>query len=728
MTMLNQPLSRRSFIRKSSQGGTGLTLAMTLPSLAAAAESGPGITTGIAAADEFTPNAFVRISPDNKVTIISKHIEMGQGTFTGLATLLAEELDADWDQVKVEGAEADANRYNNLFWGPVQGTGGSTAMANSYTQMREAGAKARAMLVAAAASFWEVPGREVTIDSGIIHHKPSSSRMTFGDISELAALQQVPETVELKSPEQFKLIGHSPERKDSGKTTGQAIFTQDIQLPEMLTAVIAHSPKVGGKVKSVDNSAATKVPGVVAVLNIDAGVAVLARDFWSAKKGRDALKITWDDSQSFSKGSEELLQSYKALLDRPGDPVVSKGDFDKAYAESESRFDAVYEFPFLAHAPMEPMNCVIQRRPQGIELWYGAQLQTADQMQVAGVFGIKPEQVKINMLFAGGSFGRRANGHSDYVVEAAQIAKAYPDAVPIKLVWTREDDTRGWYYRPMYVHQLVAALDEEGYPKAWSHRIVGQSIVAGTAFAGMMQNGIDPTSVEGASNLPYHIANFKVDLHTVKEGVPPLWWRSVGSTHTAYSTETFIDELAKAAGKDPVAYREHLLKEHPRHLGVLKLAAEKAGWGQPLPKGRYRGVAVHESFNSYVAQVAEIEEAGNNQFLIRKITCAVDCGLAINPDIIRAQMEGGIGYGLSPALVSEITLKDGEVVQSNFHDYQVLRINQMPDVEVHIVKSAEPPTGVGEPGTPVAAPAVANALFAATGKMPRKLPFNDLIM
>ncbi|OZG71593.1 twin-arginine translocation pathway signal protein [Hahella sp. CCB-MM4] len=728
MTMLNNHISRRAFIRKTTHGGAGLTLALTLPSVAGASESGPGKTVGNAAADEFSPNAFVRVSPDNTVTIISKHIEMGQGTYTGLATLLTEELDADWSQVKVEGSEADPKRYNNLLWGPFQGTGGSTAMANSFMQMREAGAKARAMLVAAAASLWKVPAGEITVESGVLHHKSSSSKISFGDIAELAAAQVVPEKVTLKTPEAFKLIGQPVVRKDTGKTSGKAIFTQDIQFPGMLTALIAHPPKAGGRVQSVDASAAKSVPGVVEVLTIDAGVAVLANDFWSAKKGRDALKISWDNSQAFSKSSSDILKSYKSQLEQPGTSVVNNGDFDAEYAQSDVRFDAIYEFPFLAHAAMEPMNCVIQRRPDGVEMWYGAQLQTGDQMQVAGLFGIQPEQVKINMLFAGGSFGRRANAHSDYVLEAAQIAKAYTKAVPIKLVWSREDDTRGWYYRPMYVHQLSASLDDEGYPKAWRHRIVGQSIISGTAFAGMMQNGIDPTSVEGASNLPYHVANLKVDLHTVKDGVPVLWWRSVGSTHNAYSTETFIDELAKAAGKDPVAYREHLLKEHPRHLGVMKLAAEKAGWGTPLPKGRFRGIAVHESFNSYVAQVAEIEEAGNNQYRIRKITCAVDCGLAINPDIIKAQMEGGIGYGLSPALMSEITLQDGEVQQSNFHNYRVLRINQMPDIDVHIVKSAEPPTGVGEPGTPVVAPAVANALFAATGKMPRKLPFDGLIV
>ncbi|WLQ11684.1 xanthine dehydrogenase family protein molybdopterin-binding subunit [Hahella aquimaris] len=726
MKTMNPSLSRRSFISKSTLGGAGLTLALSLPSLASAAESGPGNTAGEAAIQDFAPNAFVRISPDNKVYVISKHIEMGQGTYTGLATLLAEELDADWSQVVVEGAEADAKRYNNLFWGQFQGTGGSTAMANSYQQMREAGAKAKAMLVAAAATLWKVPAAEVKVESGKLSHSGTSRQASFGDLAELAAMQPVPETATLKDPKDFRLIGKKLVRKDPGKTNGTAIFTQDVQLPGMLTALITHAPKAGGKVKTVDDSAARKVPGVVSVMQIPAGVAVLAQDFWSAKKGRDALKVEWDDSAAFRKSSATILKEYREELNKPGTPVVRNGDFDATYAAAEKQFDAIYEFPFLAHAAMEPMNCVIQKKEQGAELWYGCQFQTGDQMQVAQILGVPMENVKINMLLAGGSFGRRANSHSDYIGEAAQIAKAYSEPVPIKLVWTREDDMRGWYYRPMYVHQISATLGADGYPSAWRHRIVGQSIISGTGFEGMMKDGVDPTSVEGASNLPYHIANMQVDLHTIKEGVPVLWWRSVGSTHTAYSTETFIDELAKAAGKDPVAYRMKLLEGHPRHQDVLKLATEKAGWGKPLPKGRFRGVAVHESFNSYVAQVAEIEAVDDNRFRIVKITCAVDCGLAINPDIIKAQMEGGIGYGLSPALVSEITLEDGAVKQSNFHDYQVLRMNQMPDVEVHIVPSAEPPTGVGEPGTPVAAPAVANALFAATGEIPRSLPFKNL--
>ncbi len=724
MKTLTTPMDRRAFIRKTAVGGSGLVLALSLPTLNAGVED-----TGPATDSEgLEPNAFVRITPDNRVIVISKHIEMGQGSFTGLATLLAEELDANWDQVTVEGAPAHAERYQNLAWGGTfQGTGGSNAIRNSWQQLREAGAKARAMLVGAAAEAWQVPAAEITVEAGTVSHGNSGKTATFGELAERAAQQPLPEKVALKQPAQFRLIGRSLPRKDPGKTTGEAVFTQDIQFPDMLTAVIATSPKVGGVVKSFDASEARQVSGVVDVVETPSGVAVLARDFWSAQQGRKALTIEWDNSRAFTQSSADIVARYRRELDQPGTPAANRGDADAALAASENTLTADYEYPFLAHAAMEPMNCVIQKRGEGVELWYGAQLQTGDQILVSEVFGIKPEAVKINMLYAGGSFGRRANPQADYVVQAAEIAKAYAKPVPIKLVWSREDDMRGWYFRPLYVHRLSATLDDEGYPRAWRHHIVGQSIVAGTFFSGMINDGVDKTSVEGAVNLPYSIDNFAVRLHTTPADIPVQWWRSVGSTHNAYSTETFLDELASAAGKDPVAYRRKLLQAHPRHLGVLNLAAEKAGWDKPLPEGRFRGVAVHESFHSYVAQVAEIEAADDGKYHIRKITCAVDCGLPVNPDIIRAQMEGGIGYGLSPALVSEITLKDGEVEQSNFHNYQVLRINQMPAIDVHIVPSTEPPTGVGEPGTPVVAPALANALFAATGEMPRKLPFPDLI-
>jgi isoquinoline 1-oxidoreductase beta subunit len=714
--------TRRDFLKAIGIAGAGLTIGVSLSPSGAAAEADAAV---IAKSDgAFAPNAFIRINPDNSIAVVIKHLEMGQGTYTGLATLAAEELDADWSQIVAESAPADASRYNNLLMGPTQITGGSTAIANSYEQMRRAGAAARFMLIAAAAAQWDVPATEITANKGVVSHKSSGRSATYGELSTLAAEQPVPDpqSLALKEPKDFNYIGKSLPRKDTGKTDGTAVFTQDVKMNGMLTAVVLHAPRFGGKVKSVRDQRTRDQQGVVDVVQIPTGVAVLATDFWSAKKGRDLLEVEWDESEAFKRSSADILGEYKSLVEKPGLAARNDGDTSAAMTRAARVIDATYEFPFLAHATMEPMNCVVQVNAETCEIWNGAQLQTGDQAMVASLLGIPVEQVKINTLYAGGSFGRRANPHSDYVVEAAHIAKA-KKGTPVKLVWTREDDTRAGYFRPMYVHRIRAGLDEEGNPLAWEQRIVGQSILAGTPFEEfMVQNGIDASSVEGASTLPYRIPNLRVELHTVELGVPVQWWRSVGHTHTAYSTETFVDELAHAAGRDPVEFRMALLKEHPRHLGVLRLAAEKANWGAELPAGRTRGVAVHESFSSFVAQVAEISLQKNGGFTVERVVCAVDCGIAVNPDVIVAQMESGIGFGLSPLLMSEITLNEGQVVQSNFHDYQVLRIEQMPEIEVHIVPSTEPPTGVGEPGTPPIAPAVANALFAATGKPFHSLP------
>lgn len=712
------PTSRREFLKAVSIGGAGLTIGFRLP--AALAE-----VTDLAtdASGAFAPNAFVRIRPDNSIVVVIKHLEMGQGTYTGLSTLVAEELDADWSQIQPESAPADASLYNNLSWGQAQGTGGSSAIANSYEQLRRAGAAAKVMLIAAAAEQWNVPAAEITARKGVLSHRASGQRATYGEMSTLAAEQPLPDltSLKLKEPKDFVYIGKSVSRKDTGKTDGTAVFTQDIQLDGMLTAVVAHAPRFGGTVKSVNDRRARDVKGVVDVVTIPSGVAVLAHDFWSAKKGRDLLDVEWDESKAFKRSTVDLLKEYRSLAEKPGDVARNDGDAEAALKNAATVIESTYEFPFLAHATMEPMNCVVQVNGKSCQVWNGDQMQTGDQAAVAAVLGIPLPQVSIKTLYAGGSFGRRANPNSDYIVETAHIAKA-KSGTPVKLVWTREDDTRAGYFRPMYVHKLRAALDDQGNPVAWEHRVVGQSILAGSPFASEFENGVDPTSVEGASTLPYRIPNLRVDLHTVDLGVPVQWWRSVGSTHTAYSTETFIDELAKAAGRDPVEFRSALLKEHPRHLGVLKLAAEKANWGSKLPEGWSRGIAVHESFDTYVAEVAEISMQDDGNFKVERVVCAVDCGVAVNPDVIRAQMEGGIGYGLSPVLMSEITLNEGRVEQSNFHDYQVLRINQMPAVEVHIVPSTAAPTGVGEPGTPPIAPAVANALFAATGKPIHSLP------
>ncbi len=611
--------SRRRFLR----GAAGLTLAVYLPGATAAA--GPGVPAGAAApaAPIFEPNAFVRIGTDGVVTVISKHLEMGQGTYTGLATIVAEELDAAWSQVRVEGAPADAQRYNNLLFGQFQGTGGSTAI------------------------------------------------------------------------------------------------------------VVAHPPRFGARLKSFDAAKAKAVRGVAAVVPIPTGVAVLARDAWSAKRGRDALQVEWDESASFKLGSDEILARYRALARMPGAMVRKEGDIDAAFASPARVLRAAYDFPYLAHAAMEPMNCVVRLGRDECEIWNGEQFQSIDQPAVAALLGLKQEQVKIHMLYAGGSFGRRASKDADYVLEAVNIAKAIrgrSSVTPaVKLVWLREDDMKAGYYRPAFHHALEAALDAQGRLVGWRHRLAGQSILAGTAFGGMVKNGVDPVSVEGAANLPYEIPALHVDLHTPEDiAIPVHWWRSVGSTHTAYSTETFIDELADAAGQDPVAFRLALLRKQPRHAAVLKLAAEKAGWGRPLAPGggvrRGRGVAVHESFGSCVAEVAEVTVKPDGSFSVDRVVCAVDCGRVINPDNVRSQVEGSVGFALSAVLHGAITLKEGIVEQSNFHDYPLVRIDEMPEVEVHIVPSADKPTGIGEPAVPPLAPAVANALAAATGRRARSLP------
>jgi isoquinoline 1-oxidoreductase beta subunit len=700
-------VSRRDFLKASG----GLLLAVSLPQAVAQARR----------AAPFQPNAFVRIGADNTVTVIVKHLEMGQGTYTGLPTLVAEELDADWSQMRAVGAPADAKLYNNLFWGQAQGTGGSTALANSYEQLRKAGATARAMLVAAAAERWKVPVNEITVSKGVVSH--GTRKASFGELAADAAKQKVPEDVRLKEPKDFVLIGKPLQRTDArAKSNGSAQFTQDVKLPGLLTAVVLHPPRFGAKLKSFDAAKAKAIKGVQDVVAfstpVSNGVAVLAKDYWTAKKGRDALTAEWDESAAFKLSSADILSDYKKLATTPGTSARKEGDADAALQGAAKVLEAAYEFPYLAHAAMEPMNCVVRLDSNGCEVWNGEQFQTVDQMHLAQLLGLKPEQVKLNQLYAGGGFGRRANPQSDFLLEAAAIAKAA--RAPVKLVWGREDDMRAGWYRPMYYHTLKAGLDGAGNLVAWQHVIVGQSILAGTAFESVMvKDGVDVTSVEGASTLPYAIPNLAVSLHSPKIGVPVQWWRSVGSTHTAFATECFLDEIARETKKDPYELRRALLAKHPRHKGVLELAAQKAGWDKPVPAGRARGIAVHESFNTFVAQVVEISKTR-----IERVVCAVDCGVAVNPNIIAMQMESGIGFGLSAALSGAITLKDGLVEQSNFHDYPVLRMNEMPRIETWIVPSREKPSGVGEPATPVIAPALANAILALQGKPMRALPLS----
>jgi isoquinoline 1-oxidoreductase beta subunit len=710
--------SRRAFLKTAAATAAGLTIGFHW--------SGPLSRALADTSKDFAPDAFLRIAPDNSVTVIAKHLEMGQGTYTGLATIVAEELDADWAQIRVESAPADASKYANLAFGTIQGTGGSSAMANSWMQLRNAGATARAMLVAAAATEWNVPPASLTIERGVVRHPPSNRQATFGDLAAKAAIQPVPDKVALKDPKDFKLIGQKLPRVDiPGKTNGTAQFTIDVTFPNMLVAVLQRPPLFGATVKSFDPTATKAVPGVVEVLQVPRGVAVVAKIFWAAKLGRDALKVEWDDSKAEKRSTTAIMAEYRRLAEQPGKPARKEGDAAAALKGAAKLITATYEFPYLAHAPMEPLDAVVKLDADSCEIWCGDQFQTVDQANAAATAGLKPEQVKIHTLLAGGSFGRRANMGSDYIVEAVSVAKALgANGTPVKLQWTREDDIRGGLYRPLYLHRLEAALDKNGQLVGWQHRIVGQSIIAGTAFAAVMvKDGIDGTSVEGAANLPYAVPNMSVELNTTETGVPVLWWRVVGSSHTAYATEAFIDEIAYAAGKDPFAFRQAMLEHHPRHKAVLELAAKAAGWGNPLPKGKGRGIAVAEAFGTYVAQVAEVTVAPNGKVKVDRVVCAVDCGTPINPDVITAQMEGGIGFGLGAALYGAITLKDGQVEQTNFDAYQVLRIDEMPKVEVHIVPSPEAPTGVGEPGVAPVGPAVANAVFAVTGKRLRVLPF-----
>jgi len=711
-------ISRRHFL----QGAAGLTLAVQMPAFAA--------TLKLRAPPVLIANAFVNVDLDGTVTVIAKHLEMGQGSYTGLATLVAEEMDADWAKVRVEGAPADAAKYNNLLWGATQGTGGSSAMANAHEQMRKAGASARAMLVAAAARAWGVEAGEITIEKSVIKHAASGNSSGFGEFAQAAANEAVPDEPKLKSAEEFRLIGKRIPRVDSkAKINGSAIFTQDVQLPGMLVAVVAHPPRFGASVRGFDAAAARRMPGVFEVVAIPSGVAVVARDYWSAHQAREKLVVDWDESKAWRGSCEDLIADYRKLAAQPGQLAHRAGNPDAALATSAKVFEAEYVFPYLAHAAMEPMNSVIRLGKNMCEVWNGEQAQTMSQSALADIFGLKPEQVKINMLYAGGSFGRRASLGSDYLKEAAYIVKALAKSKlagrPVKLIWSREDDMRAGWYRPLYVHRLRAGVDARGKLVAWQHRIVGQSLLKGSPLEATVakNGGIDHTSVEGAVNLPYSILNLGVDLHTTDVPVPVLWWRSVGSTHTAYSTETFIDEIAAATGKDPVAWRLELLADKPRHLAALTLAAERANWsGKASDSRKGRGVAVHESFNSVVAQIADVS-IDDGAIRIEKVVVAVDCGMAINPDVIRAQMEGGLGYGLAAALHSEITLVDGKVEQSNFDNYIPLRIDEMPQVEVHIVPSDAAPTGVGEPATPVIAPAVANAIARLTGKRLYRLPF-----
>ncbi|HXV40779.1 MAG TPA: xanthine dehydrogenase family protein molybdopterin-binding subunit, partial [Steroidobacteraceae bacterium] len=664
------------------------------------------------------PNAFLRIGADDSVTVQLAHAEMGQGIWTALPMLIAEELDADWAKVRVEHAPV-APAYAHTAYGS-QMTGGSSSTWSEFDRYRQAGALARALLIAAAAERFGVPASDCRTENGIVTCGERSAR--YGELAEAAAALDPPDAVTLKEPGQWKLIGKATRRLDTAeKITGRAQFGIDVHFDGLLTAVVARSPVFGGTVKSYDATRAKAVPGVRDVVQVPSGVAVVADHFWAAKQGRDALAVEWDAGPHAALDSDKLREEFRALAAGPGLVAAQAGDAAAALGRATKVMESEYAVPFLAHATMEPLNCAVSIMPDKCEIWTGTQNQGFDQQAAAAITGLKPEQVEIHTMFLGGGFGRRATPSSDFIVEAVHVAKAA--GKPVKTVWTREDDTQGGYYRPAFLHRLRVGVGADGRPGAWAHTIVGQSILAGTPFESMIQNGVDSASVEGVSDSPYvkDLADHLVDLHSPRAGVPVLWWRSVGHTHTAFAMESMIDELAAAAGRDPVEYRRELLARHPRHLGVLNLAAERAGWGTQLPAGRTRGVAVHESFGSWVAQVAEVSVEGGS-VRVHRVVCAIDCGVAVNPAGVVAQMESGIAFGLGAALYGRIDLREGRPQQSNFHDYRVLRLAEMPQVEVHIVPSAEKPGGVGEPGVPPIAPAVANALFALTGRRLRELP------
>lgn len=738
-------ISRRAFLT----GSGALVLGVTLSGCAPGESRMPKLSVPTTGKSEplFAPDAFVRIAADDTVTVVIKHIEFGQGPYTGLTTLVAEELDARWEQMRAVAAPADRALYANLYT-KAQSTGGSTSLANSFYQMRTAGAAAREMLVGAAAERWGVPASEIQVEGGLVRHGASGRSSGFGGLAEAAAKRPLPTDPKLKTADQFVFIGREMPRIDSlDKTTGKAMFTIDAYREGMQTVVVAHAPKFGGRVARFDATKALAVPGVLEVQRVPSGVAVYAENTYAAIEGRKVLEIEWDDSAAETRSSEELFSLFSEVARKPGRLAVRRGDAPAALetaarAPGVHRIQAEYRFPYLAHASMEPLDALIERDPdgsradgatdasaEGVRVTMGSQGPTGDQPAIAEVLGLAPEQVSIDNQLAGGSFGRRSQSDASFAREAAHVFKNQSSPAsqrrPTKLLWTREDDLQGGYYRPMVVHRVDGAIDARGRILGWDHTIAAQSFIVGTAMEAHMKNGIDPTVVEGVSDLAYPTEHLRVTQHLLPVGIPTLWWRSVGHTHTGFAVESFLDELLETAGLDAVEGRLALLTEHPRHRAALTRAAEMAGWGRTLGEGRAFGVAVHKSFRTVVAQIAEVERPADEPTRprVRRVWCAVDCGLAVNPNVIRAQMEGGIGFGLGPTLHSEIRIAPGgTVVERNFDTYQNLRIGEMPEVEVAIIASNEDPTGVGEPGVPPIAPAVANAWRRLTGKRVERLP------
>jgi isoquinoline 1-oxidoreductase beta subunit len=707
--------TRRDFLKAGGLATGALVLGFALPERGRAAAA-PATATGA----RTQVNAYVKLGTDGLVTMIVPKAEMGQGVYTGYAQILADELDVDWANVRVESAPVDAV-YNAPF-APIQFTGGSMSVMTGFEVLRHAGAAARAMLVAAAAAELGVPADGLRTENGAVVDPATGRRLAYGALAPRAAQLTPPEKPTPKPRSEWRYIGKPMSRVDSReKSDGSAVFGMDVRLPGLHYAMIARPPVFGAEVKSFDAAAARRVRGVVDVVQVPAGVAVVATNTWAARTGRDALQVEWTAGKAAGFSTAAIERRYAELARTPGTVAREQGDVVKAAAGATRRLEADYSAPYLAHAPMEPLNCAVAFSDAGCDIHVGTQFQSVDRAVAAQVAGLPPEKVRIHTTFLGGGFGRRANISSDFIREAVAIAKAAKR--PVLTVWTREDDVRGGYYRPYGHERLTAALGDDGLPVAMTYTSVVQSLLKGTLFEAMMvdkKTGLDATTHEGAID-GYAIPNFRVDVHDPAQPVPVLWWRSVGHTHSGFAMESFIDECAHAAGRDPVAYRLALLKDDPRHVAALKLAAEKAGWGTPLPPGRARGVAVHESFGSVVAEVAEVSLQDGRPH-VHRVVAAIHCGTAVNPALIAHQLESAVTFGLSAALDEEITIDDGRVRESNFNDYPMMRMREMPLVEAHVVPSDAPPTGVGEPGTPPIAPAVANALFALTGVRARKLP------
>ena len=707
-------LSRRSFLGTGAAVGGGLMLSLSLPlGRSEAANS-----------DSFAPNAFIRIGSDGQVVLTMPYVEMGQGTYTSIPMLIAEELDVSLKRVRLEHAPPNEKLYANPLLG-VQATGNSNAMRGAWKPLREAGATARMILVAAAAKRWGVDAKSCRTQDGEVIHVPTGRRLKYGEVVAEAANMPVPGNVTLKSTEDFKLIGTPAKRLDApAKVNGTAVFGIDARPPGVKIATLAQSPVFGGRLKSVDDTAAKAVKGVRQIVRLDDAVAVVADHMGAAKKGLAALQIEWDDGQHGGLATEEIARALEQATLGSGAVAQNIGDADKAMASATTKVEASYQVPFLAHATMEPMNCTVHLRKDECEIWIGNQAVARVQAMAATEAGLPPEKVIVHNHLIGGGFGRRLD--ADGAVRAVQIAK-HVDG-PVKIVWTREEDIQHDMYRPYWFDRISAGLDEQGKPVAWKNRFAGSSVIARWLPPGF-KDGLDPDSTEGAIDLVYDLPNFHVEYVRVEPpGIPTAFWRSVGPSHNVFVTESFIDELAAAAKQDPVAYRRALLDKSPRAQAVLDLAAEKAGWGQALPKGNGRGVSLQNAFGSYLAVVAEVEVSKEGAVRVRRVVCAMDCGTVVNPDTVQAQIQGSIIFGTTAALYGEITLKNGRVEQTNFDTYQILRMNEAPAIEVHIVKSSEPPGGMGETGTSAIVPAITNAVFAATGKRLRKMPVDASLL